>query len=212
MKQEKSKKNQAPFGARLLIMIYGAGIVMLGVHPIEKEFGSFWHFVEVKILGHDFDINNNIAKKLPRREIARERRDDSREKISWFSQKLASLKNFRLPSREHSERDYFARGRSSRGGVNIDSPKIKTPKVSLPNARARFSWPESESSFFGRKNQEASTKLRADSQKREGFLQSLFGQKTRASKEEAYESHSEHSHELEQEDRDELDSLLVDLP
>lgn len=130
--QSKSKK--APFGARALVMLYGAGIVMLGVHPIEQEYGNFWHFVEVKILGHEFNLKNDIddiSSKLPRKEIAKKRREDSEKKISWVSQKIAELKNFKLPSRNQDERIGNERvGEEDNAGSSRNLARLSWPSES----------------------------------------------------------------------------------
>ena len=88
-------------GARLLIIVYSAGIVLLGHYPIQKEYGSFWNFIDKKIINSDFDFQ---IKDLPRGQAAKSRQEESTEGVSWFSQKLAELRNGSLVNRKERAR------------------------------------------------------------------------------------------------------------
>jgi hypothetical protein len=41
--------SEVGFGKRLLVILYAAGIVAIGAYPIQREFGSVYNFLDIKI-------------------------------------------------------------------------------------------------------------------------------------------------------------------
>jgi hypothetical protein len=94
MGSDKSSTSSGSLGARFLIILYSAGIVMLGLYPIQREYGSFWNFVDKKIIGADLESSyESIFRDLPRQKTAAKRQKDSVEKASWFSRKIAEFRD-----------------------------------------------------------------------------------------------------------------------
>ena len=44
-------------GARILIIVYGAALVAIGLYPIRREYGSFSRFLKVQTGGLVSDVN-----------------------------------------------------------------------------------------------------------------------------------------------------------